>query len=271
LAELSRHTDISKATCAAIVLELTNAGYLTRAADKRYGLGPAAMALGRAASEGSAALTIAREEMIELHRRHRLLYTASAVIEDEIVVLEAVGRLPGIGALIHVGQRYPFRPPSGVALVLWEPDAIIEEWAGRDPVAPSTRRLDDILRAARDARAAGFHVQPVSDVALRLYALLAMAPTAHASAQVVSILRDVTLAGARSLPPGEEQAEPAGNHVHFVSSPVFGPSGRAVLVIATYVGDALAATGLGSLCEELRDVAAKVTADIGGFDPWRSS
>src|SRR4051794_4839834 len=64
LSELARQLSLSKATAHALTATLADAGWLLRdPAEKTYRLGPALIAVGRAASAGFPALDFARGEM----------------------------------------------------------------------------------------------------------------------------------------------------------------------------------------------------------------
>lgn len=53
---------------------------------------------------------------------------ASALVDDEIVVLASAGQLDGASAATFVGERLPFLPPLGRVLAAWLDDARVEGW-----------------------------------------------------------------------------------------------------------------------------------------------
>lgn len=126
LSELARELAISKPTCLGIVTELTERGYLVRDTKTlTYGLGPALIAAGRVAQDGFAMAGVARPYLEQLSATYGADCTASAVVNERIMVLAHTGG----DAAVKVGQTYPFAPPVGLMYVLWGPDAALDAWA----------------------------------------------------------------------------------------------------------------------------------------------
>src|SRR5690625_423293 len=132
LSELARRLQVSKPTCLGIVTTLTRTGYLVRDADaKTYRLGPALIALGRAAQESMRITPAARGELQRLCARFSSTAALSAVVDGRITVLELVSA-PGVPEPARVGQSYPFAPPVGLMYVLWD-DPALRDWLARHP------------------------------------------------------------------------------------------------------------------------------------------
>jgi flavin reductase (DIM6/NTAB) family NADH-FMN oxidoreductase RutF len=53
---------------------------------------------------------------------------ASALVEDEIVVLASAGVLEGMSPATFVGERLPFTPPLGRVFAAWMDDTKVENW-----------------------------------------------------------------------------------------------------------------------------------------------
>jgi DNA-binding IclR family transcriptional regulator len=143
LSELARRLDMSKATCLGIAGALTRAGYLLRdERTKTYTLGPALLALGRAASDGYASLAYARPEVRRLNEELGLAATVSAMAGDDIVVLDRTGPYGELDRMVQVGQRYPYAPPSGCVMAAWLSDDEIERWLAEYPLVPMDASMD---------------------------------------------------------------------------------------------------------------------------------
>src|SRR5205823_9281307 len=92
LSELARGVGLSKPTCLGIVTALAGSGYLVRdAARKTYGLGPALIAAGRVAARDFAVGDVARWQLAALSDRYGTTCTASAVVGEQIMVLDRTG------------------------------------------------------------------------------------------------------------------------------------------------------------------------------------
>jgi DNA-binding IclR family transcriptional regulator len=103
LSELARRLDINKATAHAMLLELSDAGYLLRhPTTKSYTLGPALIAVGTAA--GGRQLEVvdyARDEMRRLSDELGVQCVASAAIGEEIVLLARTGDPQPLGLSVQ--------------------------------------------------------------------------------------------------------------------------------------------------------------------------
>src|SRR6266542_1698075 len=132
LSEIAREVELNKATLHAILSALTEAGYLVRdPARKSYGLGPALIALGNAASSTQPAVDYALPEMQALTDELGLDCVASAPIHDEIVILARSGTPRPFGVYVLPGQRLPLTPPIGTVFVAWSTQEEIDHWLSR--------------------------------------------------------------------------------------------------------------------------------------------
>ena len=148
LAEIVRGTELSKATCHALLASLVEARLLLRhPAGPSYRLGPGLIALGEAARRGFPELPFAEDEMRALGTELGLECLASAVVDGEIVILakEGVPMPPSVSAAI--GQRVPLAPPLATIFFAWSDEATILRAFGAGPLTPSYRAA---LRAVRE-------------------------------------------------------------------------------------------------------------------------
>ncbi|WP_106400164.1 helix-turn-helix domain-containing protein [Actinocorallia populi] len=269
LSELARDLGISKPTCLGILTELTATGYLVR--DPRtlaYGLGPALIAAGRAAQRGFAATGAARRHLEPLVARHRTAATVSAVVDDEIMVLDALAA-PGLTPA-RVGERYPFAPPSGLMYVLWDHDEAFERWLAKEPTLPVTLDRGRLRTITARCRASGYLVESLTPAGMRLYSLLNDAAARdlppEARALMGELLSDL---GERVYL--EAELSPGVRHpVHLIAAPVYDADGAQELVLALQVGATLTGAEIARRGAALVAAAEAVTAELGGRLPGRA-
>lgn len=159
LSELSRHLSISKGTAHALLATLTERAILTRnPTSHEYRLGPALIPIGAVAERGFAPLAHARREAEAL----------AAACDAECLILMAgggdllsLGRTgtPGpLSAGYVEGQRHPFAPPLGAAIVAWQDDDAVAAWLDRSvPALPKAERAL-LGRALATIRAQGYAI-----------------------------------------------------------------------------------------------------------------
>lgn len=272
LSELARRLDISKATGLGIAGALTRAGYLVRSEDtKTYTLGPALVGLGRAASEAFTSLAFARPELRRLSRDVGLATSVSTLVGDKIVLLDRTGPHGELDRMLQAGQRYPYTPPSGLALAAWLDDDGIEQWLADYPEVSMDASLEHLRALADTARELGYIVERMSDVSVGALTLLAgldghdiPVPAANAIANMVSNLADRHYV-ARHFRPGGRYA------VTFVTSPSFDADGRPDLLLGLLVFRSdVTYNELVGYGAAVHAAAARVTTQAGGRDPWNS-
>jgi DNA-binding IclR family transcriptional regulator len=139
LADVTRRLGVNKSTCYSMLQALTEVGWLLRDPfGKTYRLGPALVAVGRAASSGFPALDFVRPAMIELSRGLGSHCVALAVAPDHVTVVDQVRDVRAVGA--PIGHGYiPLRPPFGAAVAAWSPPAVAERWLSLAPPGTSDR------------------------------------------------------------------------------------------------------------------------------------
>ncbi|WP_433594333.1 helix-turn-helix domain-containing protein [Nocardia sp. CA-145437] len=269
LAEVSRRCAISKPTCLGILTELVAAGYLTREPHaKTYGLGPALISAGRAARRDLPNSPLVHQELAALSARFGTIFTASAVIGDKIVVIDIVCP-PGMSAPATIGQTYPFAPPVGLMYVMWEPDEDLDRWLAREPALPVDLDRDHLRRVAADCRSAGYLVEGTTKEAMRLHTLMAGIGARDLPADVRYLLGEmVSGLGDRSYF-ADALADPVGSHrVGLIAAPAFDADARQMLVLNMYVDRIVPNPEILDLGAALRAAADRITAEVGGRDPF---
>ncbi|TVT27941.1 helix-turn-helix domain-containing protein, partial [Amycolatopsis rhizosphaerae] len=263
LSELARELDLSKPTCLGILTELVAGGYLVR--DPRtvtYGLGPALVAAGRAARQGFAVSDIARRHLEELSARYCTTCTASAVVGEQILLLEGTGPVP-----VKVGQTYPFAPPVGLMYVLWDSDAAFDAWLAKPPAVPvklDERRLREVVAECREH---GYLVESQTAGGRRLYSLLAGMAADDLPAHVRELVGELVTSLGERVYLGAE-LDPRRRHaVSLLAAPTFDARGRQELVLTMYVGEAVTGAEIARRGAALVATADAVTRDSGGRRP----
>jgi DNA-binding IclR family transcriptional regulator len=261
LSELARTVGISKPTCLGIVNALSARGYLVRDPDDLcYGLGPALIAVGRAAQGSYAVGHVARQHLAALSERYGTTCTASAVVGDQITVLERTG--PSHGT-VRVGQQYPFAPPVGLMYVLWDQDALTE-WLSRRPTLPVQLDKSRLRRVVQECRHRGYLVESLTTTGLRLHSLMAGVAAYDLPPRVQDLIGemasnlgerfylDVDLLPRRRLP------------VNLIAAPTYDVDGRQELVLTLYVGESVTGAEVARRAAALRAAADGVTAEVSG-------
>ena len=190
------------------------AGYLVRhPADKTYALGPAVVALGRAAAATELrALDFARPAMQRLSEDLGLQCVASIANGSDIIILGKAGTPVPFSPSVEVGQRLPLVPPLGIVFIAWSTPAEIDAWL---------RHLGAI---AGDNQLRRYHAA-IATVRQRGYSV-ALEPGARARlGHEEYILGE--LSGAVSY------------HVNHLAAPVLDPDGRVVpaLTLVGFAGE----------------------------------
>jgi DNA-binding IclR family transcriptional regulator len=166
LTELAGVLQISPTSALAILHALEAAGYVRRhPVQKTYVLGPALLVLGDGARAHHRLLDtgIAEIELIadETHAECSIGIAAG----DDVLIVALAGRPAVDVADVRVGERVPFRPPWGAALVAWRDEADVERWIRRaQPTVELERHLRDALAAVRSR---GYSIARESDVRMR--------------------------------------------------------------------------------------------------------
>lgn len=170
LSDISRQAGLNKATAHSTLWALSDAGYLVRDADGRYGLGPALVALGSAARQSQPAVEAAAPEMRALSEDLGLDCVASAAVGNEIVILARTGAPRPFEIAVLPGQRLPLLPPIGAVFVAWRGAQEIQAWLRHlGPMgAPAKQRFVKAVDAVRER---GYSVGLEGDAQLLLRAL----------------------------------------------------------------------------------------------------
>ncbi|WP_158890488.1 IclR family transcriptional regulator [Amycolatopsis anabasis] len=260
LSELARELDLAKPTCLGILTELTDAGYLScDPRTKAYRLGPALMAAGRAAQDDFAAGEIARRVLGELSARYRTTCTASAVVGDQIVILERAG-----SRAVKIGQRYPFAPPVGLMYVLWGPDTALERWLDRPPTLPVRLDRARLRRVVAECRERGYLVESLTPAGLRLHSLMAGVAAYDLPDEVRELVGEMVSSLGERVYLDADLSARRKHPVNLIAAPTFAPDGAQHLVLTLSVGEAITGAEIARRGAALVEAADRITAESGG-------
>jgi DNA-binding IclR family transcriptional regulator len=265
LAEIVRQTDLSKATCHALLSSLVDVRWLLRhPAGPSYRLGPRLIALGESARRGYPELPYAQDQMRELGAELGLECLASAVVDGEIVILAKSGVPAPLSVSAYIGQRVPIAPPLATVFLAWSDEAAIAEAFGTsshaEPITDTYRRA---LTAVRDR---GFSVGLENPTRERLgRAFASQRATGRAAKPDVADLVTAMAAEDYQLIDATHNSRYWLNHL---AAPVFDATGRVSLAL-TLVGfpSALDAGEIQRHGRRLRAAADAVTVAVHGSTP----
>jgi DNA-binding IclR family transcriptional regulator len=143
LTDLVRALKLSRATCHALLTGLVEVGYLYRASDKNYMLGPALVAIGRTALLHASPLQVAQPEMRALADEFDAMCAAYFREGDDIIVRDRATSASHVGWSIPSGARLKLRAPFSSIFYAWRPEAEATAWLDATTPAPTPehRRL----------------------------------------------------------------------------------------------------------------------------------
>jgi len=262
LSDLARRLDISKPTCLGIVNALARRGYLVRdPTDLTYGLGPALIAAGRAAQGGFAVGHVARRHLERLSKRYGTTCTASAVVGDQIMVLERTG--PAHGS-VRVGQLYPFAPPVGLMYVLWDHDEALSRWLSKRPTLPVKLDRAHLRRVVTECRRRGYLVESLTPSGLRLHSLMAGVAAYDLPPRVQELIGEMASNLGERVYLDADLAPRRKRPVNLIAAPTYDAEGRQELVLSLHVGESVTGAEVARRASALVSAADAVTAEVAG-------
>lgn len=259
LTELADEVGANKSTVLSVLRELVAAGWLTRT-DSLYRLGPALIKVAAQADSLHLADSGLRQALERLFARFELPCTATTLVGDTIVVLDAVGRQrDGQPASLVAGQRFPFAPPTGALFAAWDAEVRTRWLAGTaEWPEPRRERLEKGLEAIRERgvsierlTSAGFHLRQI------VTQLGGDVMKDQIRDSVVSLLSDL---GPMEYSIAEVQAA-AQLPVSVMAAPVRGPGGQVPITIGLHITEEISSRRVAALAEALLDEAGRLSTD----------
>lgn len=250
LTDLVRSLRLSRATAHAFLTTLADAGYLYRASDKSYVLGPALAAIGQVATTHFSPLQVAQPEMRRLADEFDVVCSAIFRERGDIVVRERATSHSNLGFTLPRGGRMPLRPPFGGVFFASSSVSAVDAWLGQLSPPPVPGQREEMLAGMEFVKNHGYQFtvrtqqQPPEDMSTDWLFIESMDD------------RPVLLLS--SLDPG------ASYPLSSITAPVFGPGGTVAFVLVlvgfggTHTGAQVAAIG-----ERVRDAADRVAGFLG--------
>lgn len=155
LTDLVRALKLSRATCHALLAGLVDVGYLYRASDKTYVLGPKLAAIGRTAAENLSPLQVTQPEMRRLADEFDVVCSTFYLEGDTIHLRERAASVSHVGFSAPLGTKVKLRVPSGAVFVSWSPEAAKALLESASPPASEQQR-EEFLGAIAFGRTHGF-------------------------------------------------------------------------------------------------------------------
>ena len=272
LAELAKQTGISKATCLGILNELCTAGYLTRATTERtYRPGPALLTAGAAAQASYATVDAALPALRALAAELDAPVTVSVRSGNQALIVARLGPHPDRTPALRAGLRTPLVAPGALLFFAWSDDVTLDRWLrhnGPPAGAVDQAHVDRVVAAARrDA----YLIERLNELDPALFALLAELGRGPMPAQLSDVIRRTLEAGGMEQYVLDDIQRRHRYDVGYVVAPVYDPSGEpAFLVSMLLMQPGVDGGDLQRCAGALRDATARITASLGGRDPWAS-
>lgn len=168
LTDLVKALKLSRATCHALLTGLVDVGYLYRASDKNYVLGPMLAAIGRVAARHASPLQVAQPEMRALADEFGAICSAFFRERDDIVVRDRAASLSHVGGSVPLGSRLKLRPPFSGVFFAWSPEAEVEAMLDAYVPAPTPEHRATMHKGMAFVREHGFAVQVVNPQAVSI-------------------------------------------------------------------------------------------------------
>lgn len=158
LTDVIRALKLSRATCHALLTGLADSGYLFRANDKSFVIGPRLAAIGRQAEAHFSPLQVAQPEMRRLADHFDVVCSAVFLEGTEIVVRERANSVSHLGESLQRGARLPLRVPFAGVFLAWAGEARLEKWLGQVDPSPVPEALEALNDGIAFAREHGFQI-----------------------------------------------------------------------------------------------------------------
>jgi DNA-binding IclR family transcriptional regulator len=255
LTDLVRALRLSRATCHALLTGLVEVGYLYRANDKNYVLGPALINIARVAAEHASPMQVAQPEMRALADEFDGFCSAFYRDRDEVVVRERAASGTHLGWSAPPGTRMKLRPPFGAIFFAWSPRAEAEAWLEAVSPTPTPEQHETMLRSMAFARDHGF--------------AFGVRGQAHAGGSLASAEQvfggqqsDVPVAHLTEIDPDREY------QLAFALAPVFDDKGHVAFVLGLMgVGGRPRGAEVERMGRKLRESCDRITNYLGGRQP----
>jgi DNA-binding IclR family transcriptional regulator len=245
-AELARQCGITTSTCALILAELEQRGWVARFDDRRYVLDSGLFRLVHGLRAHFPLLDRGRDALNGLHERLAAGCSMSRIGGRHLTIVDSVGH--GTDGAHAVGQRFPIEPPFGLVAMAWRDEGAVEAWLQRVTPRLAKAEIDQHQQVLADIRERGYG-------AWRFGVLASLEPTTTVTRQLSKLMTMVTLQSVtRSLETDLPSTE-------FVVLPIFDGSGQPEYQIEIHLGGADTLT-VGELSAALRQAQDRLAPGV---------
>jgi flavin reductase (DIM6/NTAB) family NADH-FMN oxidoreductase RutF/DNA-binding IclR family transcriptional regulator len=186
---------------------------------------------------------------------------ASAVVNDEIVVLASAGGLDGPSPATFVGERLPFMPPLGRVFAAWMDDTAMEKWLKHLPSEDERADEREWLAAVRGR---GYSAILRSDAWHELEAARARLATDPGAVDREDLHGTIRKLDHAFVPLSPEVKTDIG----VIRVPVFGRNGGVALQLSVYgLPTPAASRDIDACIERVRRAGRRATELLGGNVP----
>lgn len=155
LTDLVRALKLSRATCHALLAGLVDVGYLYRASDKTYVLGPKLAAIGRTAAEHLSPMQVVQPEMRRLADQFDVVCSTFYLEGDVIHLRDRAASVSHVGFSAPLDTRVKLRIPSAATHLSWSPQVAMALLESTSP-PPTPEQREAYLGAIAFGQAHGF-------------------------------------------------------------------------------------------------------------------
>lgn len=226
LAEIARNLDLSKGSAHRVMMALTESGFVHRhPRQKTYSLGIALVAIGQAALQKYPGIELARREMERLVADLNVGCGATAIVNNEYLLLGRDGAPHAYDGLTLVGERRFVVPAIGIGQMAWRSQAEIEEYLDRGAAYMTEAARQHVLATFPIIRKRGYSMA-ANGLGMRRLVQATVIPIGQGNEGAPSL---ASLAGDAEIPLDEYQllafGDVRGKGVNYLAAPVFSPDG----------------------------------------------
>ncbi|MCE7795222.1 helix-turn-helix domain-containing protein [Sphingobium sufflavum] len=156
LTDIVRALRLSRATCHALLGGLVEAGYLFRASDKSYVLGPALIAMGEVAKDSFSPTRVAQPEMRALADKYDAICALCTLEDGDAVILDRAAALSNVGHSTVRGAHLPLLAQYAGVFFVWASTAEVNDWLDTLDPKPRVDQRERMLQSIDFIRSHGF-------------------------------------------------------------------------------------------------------------------
>lgn len=227
LAEIARYLGLSKGSAHRVMTALTKTGFVHRhPRQKTYSLGIVLVAIGQAALQKYPGIEIARRKMARLVAELKVGCGATAIVNDEYLLLGREGPPHAYDGLTLVGERRFVVPAIGIGQMAWRSQTEIEEYLDRGVAYMSDAARRHVLASFPIIRRRGYSMA-ANGLGMRRLVQATIVPIGQGVEEAPGLS---SLAGDAGIPLEEYQLltfeDARGKGVNYLAAPVFSSDGE---------------------------------------------